>query len=392
MTNSELRVVHSIACLDGSAGGPVRSVMGLCSGLALAGCETHLVYLDSGDNKDAILQETPGVELHPVRAAGRGRLSQCSSGRLFCEVKKILGCRKVDAVQDHGIWLPSNVATSLAADRVGVPRIVSPHGTLAKWALEFKPLRKRMAWSAYQHRLLQGARVIRATSFAEYRDVRAAGLTRPVAVIANGVSIEFARCSDSKYGAPKRTAAFLGRLHPVKGLINLIRAWGAVRPSGWRLILAGPAEVGHDREITALIQEMGLGNEVELIGEVSESSKWKLLAEVELLVLPSFTENFGMVVAEALASGVPVITTKGTPWEEVTKHECGWWVEANEIEIGQALREATSSGFERLRQMGQRGVSLIQERYLWRSVSAQMMELYLWIKNGGKAPSFLLFD
>jgi glycosyltransferase involved in cell wall biosynthesis len=109
-----------------------------------------------------------------------------------------------------------------------------------------------------------------------------------------------------------------------------------------------------------------------------------LYRSADLFVLPSHSENFGLVVAEALASGVPVITTRGTPWEELVAHRCGWWVEKTTDSLAEALRDAMSRTDEERREMGERGRQLIEQKYTWSSVAAQMKSVYEWVL--GKAP------
>jgi glycosyltransferase involved in cell wall biosynthesis len=186
-----------------------------------------------------------------------------------------------------------------------------------------------------------------------------------------------------------RKAVFLGRIHPVKGLNNLVEAWHIVRPSGWRCILAGPDEAGHKRDLQAAIRFRGLENAFEFPGIRNDEQKWTLLRESDLFVLPSFTENFGVAAAEALACAVPVIATKGAPWKDLVDRECGWWVDIGVRPLADALRQATALPDAERRQMGQRARQLVRHNYSWDRIAKDMRSVYCWILGAGAKPACL---
>jgi glycosyltransferase involved in cell wall biosynthesis len=111
-----------------------------------------------------------------------------------------------------------------------------------------------------------------------------------------------------------------------------------------------------------------------------------LLQSASLFVLPTFSENFGIAVAEALAAGVPVITTKGAPWKELETHRCGWWVDVGAEPLATAMREAIALSDEQRRAMGKRGRRLVEERYSWPKIAADMKSVYEWVLGSGPKP------
>jgi len=264
---------------------------------------------------------------------------------------------------------------------------------LEPWALQQSRLQKRTAGWLFQDACLRQAACIHATSSQEAESVRAAGYSNPIALIPNGIEAP-AMLQGACGSEPRKTkrALFLSRIHPKKGLLNLIRAWHEVRPIDWELMIAGPDEDGHRREVKQTVEECMLRECVVFHDEVFGEAKTELYFESDLFILPSFSENFGLVVAEALAHGVPVITTCGTPWEIVRQHRCGWWIDIGVEPLARAIKEATLLSHERLREMGMRGRDMIQRNYSWAQIADEMLAVYEWCHGGGTAPSCVRFD
>jgi glycosyltransferase involved in cell wall biosynthesis len=182
---------------------------------------------------------------------------------------------------------------------------------------------------------------------------------------------------------------FLSRIHPKKGLLNLIRAWAALRPSSWQLCIAGPDEAGHLAEVKKLAHALHLDT-IHFLGESWGQDKTNLLLSSDLFVLPSYSENFGLVIAEALACGLPVITTRATPWQELHHRRCGWWIDLGVAPLVQALKAALSTPPEVLRAMGCRGRALVQSSYSWEPIGRRMVEVYQWMLNRRTQPEDVL--
>jgi glycosyltransferase involved in cell wall biosynthesis len=174
----------------------------------------------------------------------------------------------------------------------------------------------------------------------------------------------------------RRIALFLGRLYPVKGLPLLIKAWNRVRPEGWRLVLAGPDEAGHQAELEALIRSAGLTGTISFAGPLASQAKSQCLAGADLFILPSYSESFGMAVAEALAHGLPVLTTNSTPWPMLGQRGCGWTVDATVDGIAGGLSQATSQDSKTLEAMGAKGRAWVASELGWERVAKQFVATY----------------
>jgi glycosyltransferase involved in cell wall biosynthesis len=290
----------------------------------------------------------------------------------------------------HGLWNFTCVEVSRWSRVTRRPYIVSPHGMLEPWALRCSSWKKRCALWLYTGPCLRRAACLRATSKLEAVSIRRAGFTNPIALIPNGVHCPShlpRRCQAAK----RHQALFLSRIHPKKGLLNLIHAWAAIRPAQWQLSIAGPDEAGHLTEVKSLVHGLRLDN-VQILPEAWDDAKTSLLFQSDLFVLPSYSENFGLVIAEALACGVPVITTRATPWQELLEHRCGWWIDLGVAPLIDALKAALATPLPVLRAMGSRGRALVQARYSWEPIGQRMFQTYQWMLDRRTKPDYVLSE
>jgi glycosyltransferase involved in cell wall biosynthesis len=249
-------------------------------------------------------------------------------------------------------------------------------------------LKKSLAWSAYQRRDLASATALHATSQEEAAEIRALGLQQPIAVIPNGIQPPEAITRPESNGHAR--ALFLSRIHPKKGLLNLVRAWKAVQPpSEWELVIAGPDENGHRAEVESLVQRLDLRQQVKLIGEVDDDKKWVLYASADVFVLPSFSENFGTCVVEALSCGVPVITTTGAPWQDLPRLGFGWRSSPTVEGVSESLRQVISMPRAELRARGAGAADWVRRTFSWDGAARQMISFYEWFQNEASRPDFV---
>ena len=353
-----MKILLTVNSLLPSYGGPAFSISRLASALAEAGVEVGLW------SRDGSAANTP---LLPVGSAIR-RLSGSAA-----EAMQDFG--RPDVLHDNGIWLPHNHRLAALAAAANCVRMVSTRGMLEPWALNHKRLKKRLAWWAYQRRDLCRAAYHHATAEGEVKTLRDLRLGVPIALIPNGIDI-----ADAANLQPReektRIALFLGRIHPIKGLLNLIQAWALLRPRGWRLHIAGPDEAGYRAALEQEIAVASLGETVRFLGPLDGEAKECAFAEADLFVLPSFSESFGMAIGEALAHGLPVLTTNAVPWPTIAARGCGWSVPATVEGTVKGLAEATSLDSATLAAMGRKGREFVQREFAWPNIAEQFIAAY----------------
>lgn len=346
-------------------GGPAYSVARLAMALTEAGVQVGLWAPDQSAATTPLLSATS-----PIR-----RLSGT-------EAEALENFGETDVLHDNGIWLPHNHRLAEIAAERGIPRLVSTRGMLEPWAMNHKRWKKRVAWWLYQCRDLKRAHCHHTTANAEAGNLKRLRLGVPICVIPNGVDVpEVDRIAGSvgggrAGGGRRKTALFLGRIYPVKGLPMLIEAWASVRPAGWHLQIAGPDEAGHQAEVEKAVIDAGLGGVISFVGPLEGEAKTRAFFDADLFVLPTYSESFGMAIAEALAHGLPVLTTTGAPWSALPERGCGWWVDPTVDAIADGLRLAISLDSATLQAMGAKGRAFVAAEFGWDNVAIQFVSFY----------------
>ncbi|MDP1737475.1 MAG: glycosyltransferase [Caulobacter sp.] len=376
-----MRVIQVVASVTDEAAGPSYSVPRLSASVARAGASVDLFTIGPARDvaSDGVVQTSFAQDLAQVPGAKRLWLSSEMRRSLFHEA------RHAEILHMHGLWLMPNIYPADAARAARKPLVISPRGMLGAPALRFSPLKKRAFWRVLQERAALSASLMHATSEAEFEDIRAYGLTNPVAIIPNGVDLPPVSGVTRRRS---RTVLSLGRIHPKKGLDTLVRAWARLggRAEGWRLRIVGPSEVGHAEKLRGLASDLNLAT-VDIEGPLFGDDKLAAYRQADLFVLPTQHENFAMTVAEALAAQLPVISSKGAPWSGLERERCGWWIDHGDEPLAAALAHALALPIDELAAMGNRGRDWMEREYSWNRVGREMFEAYRWLVLKGPPPS-----
>ena len=359
-----MRVLHIICGIARSSGGPSRSCQGLVAGLRAAGVDAWLMTLSHG--------EEPWIE----------GVDKFINGGDFGQA---LDHVRPEIVHIHGIWAPALHRCVVLCRARQIPYVVAPRGMLEPWSLKQKWLKKKLARLLYQDRDLRLAAALHATAESEAEQFRKLGFRNDCIVSPNGVNVpQSMPARDNEDGV--RRALFVSRMHVKKGVLELVESWSRVRPEGWvcELVytLNGDEERKYEAQVKHRVKDLGLDGAFVFTGPLGDDEKWEAYSRADLFVLPTYSENFGIVVAEALWAGVPVITTKGTPWSDLVSNNCGWWIDTGVDALVEALKDA----FIRVErgehvEMGKRGRELIEHKYTWDAVVGAMKQGYEQILN-----------
>jgi poly(glycerol-phosphate) alpha-glucosyltransferase len=341
-------------------------------------------------------------------------------------------CRKLlelrcDIIHTHGIWQYPSIAALAWHKKCGGPYLVSPHGMLDPWALRNSAWKKRAARMLYEGSHLRQAACLRALCESEARSMRAYGLRNPICVIPNGIDLPGVvegselRVESSalqRFAAGRKILLYLGRIHPKKGLANLLKAWKQVsgrwsvvggQTSEWILAIAGWDEGGHEDELNRLATELGTawmdvrehrtsniehptsnGCPLLFLGPQFGEEKAACYRGCEAFILPSFSEGLPMVVLEAWAYGKPVLMTAECNLPEAFAVGAALRIEASAESIAQALEDVFRAPPSALRTMGDKGRELVRDRFTWPKVAAEMKAVYDWVLSSGSKPSSVI--
>ena len=379
-----MTAAHVVAGLDALDGGPAYSVPRLAAALAQSGLGQTVHAVGDG----------PQNSNSPIQLCAQNFVSVpgLRSLRLSAELKRALVSRAAtaDLFHAHGLWLMPNVYAGAISRDAGKPLIVSPRGMLAPAALQFSRGKKRLFWHLLQRRAYAGAALWHATSSEEAQDIRNFGITTPIAVIPNGIDLP-AQVAAHLDAGKLRTVLFLSRLHPKKNIPTLLEAWRQInaRLPDWQLVIAGPDERGYAAQLNLQVANGNI-QRVRFVGPVYGAAKNTLLQNADLFVLPTLSENFGIAVAEALASGVPAIVSKGAPWHGLSAERAGWWIDQGVEPLVSALLEATGLASSERRAMGLRGRQWMARDFGWDRIAQQMKSAYGWVLGSGDRPACVM--
>lgn len=302
--------------------------------------------------------------------------------RQYCE---LLDEIKPDVVHINGCWSVLCSYTVLWAKSLGYRVVITPHGMLEPWVIRKNYLKKKLpALLLYQKRSLKLADALVATAESEKDNLLRLNYNKNVYVVPTGIIVD--NISVKKDWQRNKIILFLALLRPNKGADLLIKAVKVLEAelAGYHIIIAGSGEPIYVESLKRLVRDLKLGNMVTFTGAVCGEEKWSLYRKADVFVLPTLNENFGIVVAEALACGTPVVTTKGAPWSDLEEWGCGWWIERDADCLVAAMKDFLALTDDELGRMGRMGRRLVEAKYSSRRMADDMLRLYRCLLDDGK--------
>lgn len=309
---------------------------------------------------------------------------------------------RIAVLHQQGIWNTLSRVTVQWRKAHKKPTVIAAQGALDKYALRRSWWKKSIALAGYERENLRSATCLHALSEAELKNYREFGLRNPVAIIPNGISVSWLDAQSDPTAFRRRLALpndsrvllYVSRITPKKGLPMLIEALHRVRNllDQSCFVIAGVDEFDHEIEVRSLVDRLGLNPWVVFAGPLFGQEKRDAYAAADLFVLPSHSEGAPLVILEALGAGVPVLTTKASPWSQLITRGCGWWTEASVDAIETALRDALNRPSKELVEMGRLGRTLVRSEYTWTKITEQTIELYEWLLGRRSQPAFVVLN
>ena len=381
-----MKIAHIVSSVAANCGGTSEVVSRLCEELSQNGHEVRLV---SG--------WSPEIAGAAHKAMDRGvdlRMQKCYrfivptslrfSRGLTREVQRAVSW--ADVIHVNGMWQWPGWSAVHFARRTGKPYVIQPHGMLRRRALEKSKILKSIVMRVVERSNLRNAQCLVATSEQERDDILECGVTVPVHIVRIGLdSMSLGSVSADKsflreLGVPgnRKIVLYLSRIDPIKGLDMLAIAWDRLSQfhDKWHLLVVGTGRPRWVNEIRHYYSQ-GLANgSATFCGPIYGDDKLRLLKSSDIFVLPSRSENFSISIAEALASGLPVVCTKGTPWEVIEKEGAGKWVDVNADAIEAGLKILMKASDAERKTMGLAGQRIIERDFHWKAIGQRMEDIY----------------
>jgi len=299
------------------------------------------------------------------------------NGRFKNEISKLFDVIKPDLVHVNCCWMPACAFVQQMAQKRNIKVVLTPHGMLEPWIIKRHYwTRKLPALLLYQKAAIQNADCLQATAESEKQNLLKLGYNSNIKIVKLGIDAESIAMKTS--WKKNKQLLFLSRVHVKKGINYLIEAADMLREElqGYKILVAGEGDADYIDSLKQQIMDKGLQNIIHLIGGVYGDKKWKLFQTSDLFVLPTNSENFGLAIAESLASGTPVITTVGTPWNDLNSSKSGAWIEIGTQSLVETLRRFLSLTDEDLEAMGKNGRKLIETKYSAKVMAEEMLKVY----------------
>ncbi len=374
-----MKLCHIVPSLEAQHGGPSRSVRALCAALAGLEHDVRLLATDPSATRAGTALTEGRLTTSTFRRDWPQRL--CPSAGL----RRALDVADTQIVHHHALWLRPLHYAHQRARRDALPLVVSPRGMMSAWAWRHHGLRKRLSRAWIHPGALEAVHGWHVTSREEETEIRARGFRQPICVAPNGVDAPApaeiqAAAAHWQIVCPevtrRRTALFYSRFHQKKRVLELIDLWLERGPKDWLLLLVGIPEDYAPEMLEAYARKMSGGDRVRAFAGDGHPPPY---AVASLFVLPSHNENFGLVVAEAMAQGVPVVVTDTTPWRAVNEEGRGWCVAWEKF--GDTLVAATREPAEQLAQRGRAARTWVLREFAWRSAAETLADFYTHLIN-----------
>lgn len=373
-----------------SSGGIFEVELALAKSLQHLGCDIR-VYGQNDENTSNDLSKWDPIKVETFSSIGPHAFRYSPS------LKNAVVKSNCQIAHLQVIWMYTSVVAN-NWHKTGKPYVVTIHGMLEPWALKNAKWKKDIVKVLYENRCLKNAACIHAQTYKEYQDIRKFGLKNPVCVIPNGVDLPQDNLLSVKpvwYNQTnnKKVLLFIGRLHPKKGLDNLLKAWASVvDKKEWCLVIAGWGDSEYMDALKTATKELQIEDDVIFAGPQFEAEKQRTFMAADAFILPSFSEGLPMAVLEAWSYQLPTLITPACNLPDSFENNAAIKIEPTPDSIVQGLQNLFLMTEEQRKLQGKIGFELVKAKYTWNKIAQQMASVYRWILSGNKKPDYVYTD
>jgi glycosyltransferase involved in cell wall biosynthesis len=289
---------------------------------------------------------------------------------------KIIG--QSDICHIYGGWTYFHIKIFLLAFNLKKKIIIHPLGFYEPWSLNQKKIKKKLAWLLYQKKILLKSDLIHCASITEKKNLLKLNKNFNAQVIPYGISDDSIKNKINKKKIKKK-AIYFSRLHKKKGIEDLIRCWNDIGNKDWVLDIYGPV---HNQNYKDHLIRMANNNDnINFFNPIyNNKKKFKIFDNYDVMILPSYSENFGMVILESLARGLPVLTTINTPWLNIKNNNAGWVINSSYTHLKAMLKKIFLYPKKEF-VIKSKNAIILADKFSWKNVSKIYVKTYCKLLN-----------
>lgn len=377
-----MKILHVVAGLWKHTGGPAEVIPQLCEALVRENCEVTLLTIEGPHSESTLKCLQNGVEVKAFPALPL--LPMRYSPAMARYLKNNIHC--FDIIHNHGQWLHANWAAFKYAQQSRKPFVTTPHGTLVPGMLARSRFKKNISWNLIDKYLIEYANVIHALSPVERNEMAlkvGRKNSQKIRVIPNGADIwELPKPVELLASFPflqrKKVILFLSRVHPIKGIIDLLEAWKLCcrKHPAWHLLIVGPVEEEIKAQISCFLENKELQEATTFAGPIYGSARKEAFALADIFILPSYGEGLPTALLEALSCKLPVICTTECNFLEAEKAGAAFSGPAGKETLVSNIQKMLMLTDNEREKMGEFGQKIVREHYSWENIAKCWVQTY----------------
>lgn len=370
-----MKIIHTIAGISKSSGGPSFFLKELLNEISKdINVISELFYYSSNN-------DISGIDKKVILNKQKNNIFNYI--KLFILFFKKIEKKDNIIIHIHGLWQSHVVFSYLFCIKNKIRYIISPHGMLEPWSLSQNYFKKKIALFIYQRIIIKNAHYIHATSDMEANNIKNLGFKNPIIIIPNGINVDYYSFKSNYNKNNNFLFLFLSRIHIKKGIEILIDTFDKLKMNNkdieFKLSIYGDGDPLYIKKIKNYIKEKNLTNIITVYDPIYDEKKLNEIKNADIFILPSFSENFGNVIAESLSCGTPVITTNTTPWEILNISNAGWCIDVGVNPLYNLLMEILTTDKNKLTIISKNSRNLALNNFSIKITANKHIQMYNWV-------------